>query len=231
MLLRGTFTARTGESMSVKVTGTVVSIIPLFDLLGDTSATFGIHLRRPHCNGTLTLTASFHAAELNLVPGALIVRNLSAIIDLANGFIDFTASGKAEFMISAKLLVLQVAGTASTSRDVSLDVSTTKSYVTLPEFLPYFTMPCLTGKLTAGADNGSKPMSVTAEAVSFSMTNVLQFDDWTGMISVDNSDTAVDIKVAGTMVIGGTNGFSATIAAEIDAVHEKINIEVTHEGD
>ena len=180
VLLMGIFTAGTDKSISVEVTGTAVSSILLFDLLGDVSPKFGVHLSHPNGTGTSTLTASFDASELNLVTGALLVGDLSAIIDLANGSIDFTASDKAEFIISAKSLVLQVAGTASNSGYINLDVSTSGSYVPLPELLPYFIMSCLTGELTAGADNGSKPMILTAEAVSFSLTNVLQFDIWTG---------------------------------------------------
>ena len=174
VLLTGTFVVRTDESMSIKVMGTTISSILLFDLLGDASPTFGIHLSRPDGTGTSTVTASFDTAgKLNLVTGALVVRVIALIIDFANGSINFTVSGKAEFMVSAKLLVLQVVSTASTSRDARLEMSTTGSYIMLPDLLPKFAMPHLTGKLTAGADNGSKLMSVKAEAVSFSLTIVL----------------------------------------------------------
>ena len=127
--------------------------------------------------------------------------------------------------------MLQVAGTASTTGDIGLDVSTTGSYVQLADLLPKFAMPHLPGSLSPGVDNRNKSMSVTTQAVSFLLTIVLQFDDWTGTISVDNSDTAIDIKATGTIKIGSTNGFSATITTETDPVNKDIIIEVTHDGD
>ena len=46
----------------------------------------------------------------------------------------------------------------------------------------------------------------------------------------DTLPLAVDNEVASIMVIGGTNGFSAIITAEINAAAKEISIEVTHEG-
>ena len=95
VLLTGSFTSCTDESMSVEGTGTAVSSIPLFDLLEDATPMFRIHLSCPGGTGTSTLTASFDAAgELNLISEVSVVRDLSASMNLVDASTDFTASAR-----------------------------------------------------------------------------------------------------------------------------------------
>ena len=202
----GALTLESGGSFSFGALVETPTNIAFFGLIypanADANPMFSIHLSRIGNSGTSSLRASLGtSAMLDLIPKVLILKGFSADIDVVGGSADFTASGMAELTTGSNgPLVLQVAGTASTSGDISLDVSTTELYVPLPKILPKFKMPHLTGSFSADAVDGRRSMSVTAEAVSFSLANVLQFDDWTGTISVDNSDTAVDPLSNGDMI-------------------------------
>jgi len=177
--------------------------------------------------------------ELVLIPGAVVLSDLSVCMaisltnlpDVIDASAKLTVSGFTVISVGAdKPLVLQMSGTVFTSRDVVLQMSTTRPWKPLPTLLPDFLMPNLMGTLTGDTDGSMSVQARAKQVSSFSLAGVLEFNNWEGTLSLETPDTQVKFGAAGTMVIGGTNGFSVKALAELDLVNGSLSATATHSG-
>ena len=89
----------------------------------------------------------------------------------------------------------------------------------------------LTGAFRAGADDSVSIRIATQQTLSFSLTEFLDFEGWSGSLSYETPETRAHLAAAGTVVIGGEGGFAAVATAEIDVVDKELRIDVAHDGD
>ena len=121
------------------------------------------------------------------------------------------------YLSSSTSVGFEIDGTVSANGASALTMSAgseEEPWVPLPNLLPDFTMPALTGELKLDGDGGVS-FELTAEpSGSFTMADgMLEFKDWGGSLAVTAPSTTVDVAAAGKMRIGGDEGFDASVSA------------------